>query len=131
MTTIYVEKEEVGVGIDGRSAYPVRLIFGKNISFGIKAKDAHKLIGVLEEEPNDFLTIESTCGLWTIQFVEKETFGIGGVENQTLMLFTEHGFEELYRLLKLTVPKLQEFIEKNWHELARNQTNDNLRGVFE
>jgi hypothetical protein len=53
------------------------------------------------------------------------------MDDQMLMVFTKDGYEELHRLLKLTVPKLQEFIEKNWHELARKQTDDNLRGVFE
>ena len=47
-----------------------------------------------------------------------------------LMIFTQETFEELHRLLTLTVPKLQEFIEKNWDELARKQMDDNLRNVF-
>jgi hypothetical protein len=134
MATITIGKDEVGVGIEGRSEYPVRLELATSklsSCFGIKARDAHNLISFIEKYPTEVLTIESTRGTLEVQFVEAETLGIENMDDQMLMVLAKNSFEELHRLLTLTVPKLQEFIEKNWHELARKQTDDNLRGVFE
>ncbi len=130
--TGYVEKDKIGVGIEGRSKYPVRLTFGDLFSsFSIKAQGAHRLIAFLKQYSTDYLEIESIRGSFVVHFIEKETLAIGAVNDLTVMLLTKEGFEELHRLLTLTVPKLQDFIERNWAELTRKQTDDNLRGVFE
>ena len=136
MAVIHIEKEEVGVGIEGRSGYPVRLEFGLTSSFGIKTKDAYKIIAFVEKHPmnvasSEELTIESTRGTLEVQFIEEEELAIENVDDRMLMIFDKGGFEELHRLLTLTVPKLQEFIDKNWVESTKKQVDDNLRGVFE
>lgn len=137
MAVIHLEKEEVGVGIEGRSGYPVRLTLGDaSSSFGIKTADAHKLIAFIEKHPmnvasSEELTIESTRGTLEVQFIEKEELAIENTDDRMLMILYQDTFEELHRLLAITVPKLQEFIEKNWVESAKKQVDDNLRGVFE
>ncbi len=130
---VRIEKYKIGVGIEGRSVYPVRLELGLSrlsSSFCIKEKDAHKLIDFLEEHPISALAIESTRGSLEVQFVDKETLVIENMDHSMLMAFPKDIFEELHRLLTLTVPKLQEFIEKNWDALAKKKTDDNLRSMF-
>ncbi len=134
---IHIGKEEVGVGIEGRSGYPVRLTLGDtSSSFGIKTADAYKLIAFVAQHPvnvasADELTIESTRGTLEVQLIEKEELAIENIDDRMLMILNKGGFEELHRLLSITVPKLQEFIEKNCDESIKKKTNDNLRGVFE
>lgn len=136
MATIHLGKEEVGVGIDGRSGYPVRLTLGDlGSSFGIKIADAHKLIAFIEKHPtnlarSDELKIESTRGTLEVQFIDEGTLAIENVDDRMLMILDKDCFEELHRLLTLTVPKLQEFIEKNWVDSVNKQRDDNLRGLF-
>ena len=137
MPVIHLAKEEVGVGIEGRLDSPVRLKLGDlDSSFGIKTTDAHKLIAFIEkrnvnEANSEELTIESTRGTLAIQFIEKEELAIENMDDRMLMVLDKSCFEELHRVLTLTVPKLQEFIEKNFDESIKKKTNDNLRGVFE
>ncbi len=136
MPVIHLKAEEVGVGIDGRLDSPVRLKLGDlDSSFGIKTADAHKLIVFVEKrhanEANcEELTIESTRGTLAIQFIEKEELAIENADDRMLMILDKDCFEELHRLLTLTVPKLQEFIEKNWTDSVNKQRDDNLRGLF-
>jgi len=132
MATIHLDKEELGVGIDGRLNHPVRLTLrDTSSSFGIKTADAHKLIALIKQYSNALLTIESTRGTLEVQFIAEETLAIENMNDRMLMILDQNGFEELHRLLTTTVPKLQEFIEKNWVESAKKQVDDNLRGVFE
>ncbi len=132
MATIHLGKEEVGVGIDGRLNNPVRLTLGDlGSSFGIKTADAHKLIAFLEEHPIVVLKIESTRGSLEAQWADPITLAIENMDDSMLMVFTTEGSEELLRLLKLTVPKLQAFIEKNFDTSVKEKTDNNLRGVFE
>ena len=131
MSTVMIEENEIGVGVDGRSEYPVRLTLGNtSSSFGIKTVDAYKLIAFLEEHPISVLKIESTRGSLEAQWADKDTLAIENMDDSMLMVFTIESFEELLRLLKLTVPKLQAFIEKNFDALIKKKTNDNLRDAF-
>ena len=136
MATIHLGKEEVGVGIDGRLNSPVRLTLGDlDSSFGIKTADAHKLIAFVEKHPmnvanSDELKIESTRGSLEVQFLDEKTLAIENADDRMLMILDKDCFEELHRLLTLTVPKLQEFIEKNWADSDNTQRDDNLRGLL-
>jgi hypothetical protein len=65
MTTIAIEKDGVGVGIEGRSTYPVRLeLVPSRLSscFGIKASDAHYLISFIASKKK-----LSPLRIWTIR----------------------------------------------------------------
>jgi len=136
MAVLNLKKEEVGVGIEGRLNSPVRLRIGDlDSSFGIKTADAHKLIAFIEKHPLDVtssaeLTIESTRGTLEVQFIDEETLAIENIDDRMLMIFDKGCFEELHRLLTLTVPKLQEFIDKNWVDSVNKQRDNNLRGLF-
>jgi len=137
MPVINLKKEEVGVGIEGRLDSPVRLKLGDlDSSFGIKTADAHKLIAFIGKHPlnvtsSEELTIESTRGTLEVQFIDKESLAIENTDDRMLMILDQGCFEELHRVLTLTVPKLQEFVEKNWVDSVNKQVDDNLRGVFE